>query len=259
MVGKVDYYKGLIYKLCCNDTAIKDIYIGSTTNFKSRKMTHKSAYKTKPQYGVYTFVRENGGWDNWSMIEIEKFACNDKRELETRERYWLEHLGATLNKVIPTRSKKEYDRDNADKIKKYLVRNADKRKERCKEYYLKNANKIKERVKEYIAKNSDKVNAKHREYYAKNVDRIKEQNKEYQTQNADVIRERKKEYRRRNADVIRERKKEYRILNANKIKQNRAQKIVCECGSELRKNAIARHKRTKKHIAYQQIYDFVHA
>ncbi len=39
----VNYSKGLVYKLCCNDTNIKDIYVGSTTNFIRRKSDHKSA------------------------------------------------------------------------------------------------------------------------------------------------------------------------------------------------------------------------
>ena len=38
----VNYNKSMIYKICCNDLKIKEIYIGSTTNFTKRKQTHKS-------------------------------------------------------------------------------------------------------------------------------------------------------------------------------------------------------------------------
>ena len=31
-------------------------------------------------------LRDNGGWDMFKMIEIEKFSCNDKREAERREK-----------------------------------------------------------------------------------------------------------------------------------------------------------------------------
>jgi hypothetical protein len=26
---------------------------------------------------VYSTIRENGGWNNWSMVEIEKYPCKD--------------------------------------------------------------------------------------------------------------------------------------------------------------------------------------
>ena len=38
----VNYDKSTIYKLCCKDPSISDIYIGSTTNFTRRKGQHKS-------------------------------------------------------------------------------------------------------------------------------------------------------------------------------------------------------------------------
>jgi hypothetical protein len=62
----VNYSKGNIYKLCCNDSIIKDIYVGSATNFSRRKSGHKS-YCNNPNnikynYHVYKFIRENGGW-----------------------------------------------------------------------------------------------------------------------------------------------------------------------------------------------------
>ena len=34
---------------------------------------------------VYRMMRENGGCEEFKMIEIEKFPCNDKREAEKRE------------------------------------------------------------------------------------------------------------------------------------------------------------------------------
>jgi hypothetical protein len=37
MKKPTDYTKGLIYKIYCNDENIKDIYIGSTVDFKREK------------------------------------------------------------------------------------------------------------------------------------------------------------------------------------------------------------------------------
>ena len=43
----VNYNNSTIYKLCCNDLSVTDIYVGSTTNFKMRKHDHKSRYNNE--------------------------------------------------------------------------------------------------------------------------------------------------------------------------------------------------------------------
>ena len=98
---KPNYKNACVYKLCCKDLKIKDIYIGSTTNFRVRKFHHKYNCNSKNSQSYhmykYKFIRENGGWNNWQMIEIEKVVCNNKRELEKVERHWFDNLNATLN------------------------------------------------------------------------------------------------------------------------------------------------------------------
>ena len=42
-----DYSNGIVYKLCCNDPAITDIYVGSTLNMKSRKYEHITSVPDK--------------------------------------------------------------------------------------------------------------------------------------------------------------------------------------------------------------------
>ena len=59
----------------------------------------------------------NGGWENWSMIEIEKFTCDDSREAHKRERFWVETLNATLNCQVPSRTKPERVEDNKEVAK----------------------------------------------------------------------------------------------------------------------------------------------
>ena len=101
----VNYKNSVIYKICCNDTEINDIYIGSTTNFIMRKHKHKSVCNdpnNKQSYEYkYCFIRENGGWTNWSMIEIKSVECSNKRELDKYEREVFEELKPTLNKLRP--------------------------------------------------------------------------------------------------------------------------------------------------------------
>ena len=121
-----DYSKGLIYKLCCKDTDITDIYIGSTTSLRHRKGRHKYCCNNEKgkdyNYNVYKFIRENGGnWENWDMVLVEYFPCETKLELEKKEREIIEQLKPTLNKNIPTRTDKEYREDNKEK-KNYIIK-----------------------------------------------------------------------------------------------------------------------------------------
>ena len=161
----IDYSKTIIYKMVCKDINIKDCYVGSTTDFIRRRSAHKNNTNnnTKDSHSyVYEFIRQNNGWDNWEMIEVEKYNAVDKNDSLKRERYWLETLKATLNKVIPTRKKKEYREINEDKIKEhfkeYYENNKDKVKEIKKEYYEKNKFKFKDMQKSYREKHRDIIN-----------------------------------------------------------------------------------------------------
>ena len=109
----IDYSKTIIYKIVCKDVNIKDCYVGSTTNFTNRKRQHKNMAindTNKSRYYVYVFIIQNGGWDNFDMIEIEKYNASDHNDALKRERYWFEELNATLNKQIPSRTQQESDK-----------------------------------------------------------------------------------------------------------------------------------------------------
>jgi len=168
---KVDYSKSLIYKIVCNDTNIKNVYIGSTTSFRHRKKQHKhSCYnETNNNYNmpVYKFIRENGGWDNFDMILVDYVPCETKLELHKIERTYIEKYDLVLNIDIPTRSDKEYYEDNKEKI----IQNQ-------KEYYKDNKEKIRQYKKEYYKKNKEEINKKRREYTEKHKEEIRENNKE---------------------------------------------------------------------------------
>ena len=141
----IDFSKTVIYKIVCNDLTITDLYVGSTTDFTKRKCKHKANCKSC-HLKVYEMIRANGGWENWSMIEIEKYPCTDNNEARARERHWYEELHATMNVRCPIRSKKEYNETNKEKIS-----------EQSKEYYEKNKEKIAEKEKEYREKNKEKI------------------------------------------------------------------------------------------------------
>ena len=152
----IDYQKCVIYKLVCNNLDVTEIYVGHTSDFIRRKHCHKSnchnensnSYNLK----VYDFIRENGGWLNWNMIEIEKFPCNDSQEACKRERFLIENLRAMLNSYIPSRGKKEYQ-------KEYEQANIETIKERKKDWYQVNINTNREKRKDYNKQNAETLKA----------------------------------------------------------------------------------------------------
>jgi len=149
---EIDYSKTIIYKLCCRNPEITDVYVGHTTDFTKRKCQHKSHChneKTKMyNYDVYKFIRDNGGFENWNMVMIEEYPCENKLQAERKEREYIENLNATLNRHIPTRTHEEYREQYKEQLreksKKYREENAEEIKERKKKYYNENIEKIKE-------------------------------------------------------------------------------------------------------------------
>jgi hypothetical protein len=106
----IDYSKTVIYKIVCNDLTVNDVYVGSTTDFTRRKSEHKhhcnNPISKKYNFNVYQSIRSNGGWENWSMILIENFPCENGNESLARERSWVDELGANLNKQVPSKYNK---------------------------------------------------------------------------------------------------------------------------------------------------------
>ena len=158
----VKYNESIIYKLCCNDLNVTDIYIGSTTNFNRRRGHHKIVCNNEKnkQFNrrLYKFIRDHGNWSNWSMLQIEQYEAKDKRDLETRERYWIETLNSSLNKNIPTRTKVEYYQNNKEVIAEYQAEYQAEYRETNKEVILKNKAENYQKNKEVIAeKNAKKV------------------------------------------------------------------------------------------------------
>ena len=153
------YENGIIYKLKHNeDYDDLNIYIGSTCNFKHRKNQHKticnSVNDRNRNIPVYQFIRDNGGWDEWVMIAIEQYSCNDKKELEIKERYYIDLLKSKLNKYIPTRTDIEYRYDNKEKIsqvkKAYYEDNKEIINQKNNEWKKTNKEKISEKAKEKV-------------------------------------------------------------------------------------------------------------
>ena len=154
----INYSNTIIYKLCCNDLSITEIYIGHTTDMRKRKNRHKSCCMNETtkghNYYVYQFIRANGGWDNWDMIEIERFEAIDGNDARKKERYWIEELKATLNNKLPMQTQKEYHEKNKEVIneqnKIYRETHKEEKAITDKIYRENNKEKILERLLEKI-------------------------------------------------------------------------------------------------------------
>ena len=115
----INHQNTIIYKIVSKDLNNKDCYVGSTTSFSKRKNQHKTLSKTSDLL-LYSTIRKNGEWNNWEMIEIEKFPCNDKNEATARERHYVELYKANLNNYTPNRTYKEWKIDNPNYMKNYF-------------------------------------------------------------------------------------------------------------------------------------------
>jgi len=164
----IDYAKTIIYKLVHKDDLYdENIYTGHTTDMRVRKNLHKSnctnpnskSYNEKK----YKYIRENGGWDEWLMIEIEKYPCKDKPEARARERVIQAEMKAKLNDNVPGRTKKEWGEDNKERLV-----------EQKKQYYQDNREKILEQRKQYSQDNHDKVLENKKQYYQNNREKLLE-------------------------------------------------------------------------------------
>lgn len=102
---KIDYSNTIFYQIYCKDPSVKDLYIGHTTNFVQRKYAHKrSCVNTKSaNYNckVYETIRNNMGWDNWTMEIIAFHNCEDLYDAKKQEQRYFEEYKATLNSVEP--------------------------------------------------------------------------------------------------------------------------------------------------------------
>ena len=138
-----DYSKGKIYKIV--DNTNEKVYIGSTCEptLAKRLAKHVGNYNSylrgHGNFATSYKIIQNG---NYNIILLENCPCETKDELHARERHYIETIEC-VNKIIPTRSKKEYNLDNQDKFKQYY-----------KEYRIK-----------YESNNKEKISQNKKKYY----------------------------------------------------------------------------------------------
>ena len=132
------YKPYIMYKITCNDNE-NLIYIGSTTNFKCRKSLHKGCCDNekskKYNFKIYQSIRNNGGWNNFTMKPIEMYYADSKIKAKIRENELMDSYNSILNDRRAYTSVdekqlyyKEYKKNKKDKMKEYHKQYYDEKK-----------------------------------------------------------------------------------------------------------------------------------
>ena len=165
------YASGKIYKLTSKQT--DNIYIGSTIQTLTRRLLQ---HKYDIKRGYNNSSKEILKYDDVRIELIEEYPCNIKKELHTRERYYIENTPNTINKFIPTRTNLEYKKDNPEIVKKsrqkYKENNREKLRLDNKKYRENNREKISLSGKKYREDNREKIKLTDKKYKENNRDRI---------------------------------------------------------------------------------------
>ena len=214
----IDYNKGQIYKLWSLDNP-NMVYVGSTCQPLYKRLSqHKKGWKGWKRTGA-KYMRSCDMFENCQEVKIElieESPCDNRQQLVKTEGKYIRGIDC-INKKVAGRTGKEYYQDNRETLLQYQ--------------------------KEYRQTNRDKI----KEYQQTNREAIAQYKKEWHKANKEKINKQKKEYYQANKEAIAQRDKEYYQDNRDKIKARKSIKMKCECGCEVRKDSIYKHRKSKKH------------
>jgi len=157
----IDFKKSVIYKIVNADESL--IYVGSTTDFRKRKAQHKKCcnnekYKQSSLH-VYQMIRDNGGWDSFTMIPIKEFPCENKIQLVIEEERNRKELKANLNKYKAHRTEDEQVEENKKKCKVYRETHKAENEAYTKAYREIHKAEIKEQKKAHYQEHKEQIKA----------------------------------------------------------------------------------------------------
>jgi hypothetical protein len=209
-----------------------ECYVGSTQNFNDRKSSHSKNFNNKNRvaysYKVYEFIRNNGGWDKWTMEQLEMFSCDTKEERLTREKELVKVHNSILNTNSPFQTTEELKQYKA----KWIMNKRQNASDEWKENERSKKNKAREGKK-------DVLNANQRDKYATDI--------EYKKRQDNIARD----YRERNPEKIKQISKAYYDKHAVQLRAKASawgkQRITCECGKEMTKSSLSKHRKTNNH------------
>ena len=122
---------GMIYKLSCKNT-LKTYYGSTAGSIANRLCEHIHKFNRGVKHSSSDIIA--GG--NYKIEELEIIDYNDKKELRSRERWFIENDKNAVNKNIPNRTSKDWHTDNPDYNKEYYQANKVKHQLYMRKYYL---------------------------------------------------------------------------------------------------------------------------
>jgi hypothetical protein len=154
-----NYSNGKIYRIVCNETG--EQYIGSTTQSLALRLGQHKCH-------CNCISRQILERNNYAIVLIEEYPCENKEQLCRRERHYIETMEC-INIQIPTRTCKEYCEANREKAieraRAYVEANREKIVEQQRAYRESNREKIAEYKRTYRVANREKILERDRAYY----------------------------------------------------------------------------------------------
>jgi hypothetical protein len=96
----IDYSNAIIYTISKDDL----VYVGSTTEYTKRKSHHRTSCNSNVigtfNMKLYKTIRENGGWEAFTMKPYKVVSCKNKMELLIEEEKARQELKSTLNSYL---------------------------------------------------------------------------------------------------------------------------------------------------------------
>jgi len=220
------YENSKIYKVICNITG--ETYYGSTTRTLDCRLKDHECHADE------TAIRSILERNNYEMLLVENFICDNKNELLWRERWWIENNDC-INIRLPIHTAEEIKAQQ----QAYRDANKEQTRGRGRAHYQANKGKRQEREKcecgEYV---SNWCMNRHLKTATHKFNMLTDDEKQQINKSKE---EAKKARNKIYCDVNREtRKLKCGIRNGSRM--------MCECGTEIIKGYKSTHIKTKKHL-----------
>ena len=187
-----------MYKIVSKNSDLKYCYVGHTNNYNRRYKDHKTAaldiLNIKSHQKLYQTIRDNGGWDEWDMIEIEKYKCKDKLEVRIREQELIKEHNANLNTLNAYITEEERNNTKKAITAKFREENKEKIREQEKKYKEEHKEIISEQMKKYREEHKQQIYEKTKEYREQNKEKHKEWQRVWREKNKEILKEKRKIY-----------------------------------------------------------------
>jgi hypothetical protein len=188
-----DYF---MYKICPKNKNLKMCYIGHTKNMDNRARQHEleaiNTDHSKSHQKHYEAIRNNGGWNNWEMIVIDKIFGKTFLEARMREQELMNLHEANLNTLKAYITEEERQLNKKNITAQFRIDNKAQIRAKEKEYKEIHKEKIAEQMRLYRDVNKEKIQEQTKEYREKNKEKQQENQKIWMEKNKEILKEKRK-------------------------------------------------------------------